>query len=330
MYSTYPNIVSKIRKTLAKLGLELLTDSPERFIEKKLRFYWAYLRTKEGEKVFFKSLLKREVGIRNRFLNEINFLKTLKENPTHPLCHYAPKLLQFSKNSSFLYLCYKFLPGKTKRRENTYPKGELKRIVNLLKLINSSPIDKFKFVPQKPLFTFSFYKQRVNLLLKNLVIPKGLETKIKKFINQNQKVFQQVRPCLEHGDFSEANVLFYKNQIKILDWEHVHLRNPLYDLVSFWVKRKREPAEQKELLQNYLKKKRINKEMFAKLFKLAAIELCLGDLIFFNEMLKKTKEEEREGKKDKKAIEKAIKSRHREINETIQLLNEKINRDGYI
>lgn len=318
MYALYPNIIFKIKKTLKKLNLTLLSEAPEMFVEKKLRFYHAICQTKKGEKVFFKSLLKRERDIKNRFSNEINFLKTLKEKPRYPLAKFVPLLLDFSLDPSFLYLLYKFLPGETKERESRFSKEEIKEIARLMKIINSSE-NIFNFTPKRPLFSLPSYRKRVSSLFKKIKLKKEIKRKIEDFIEKNQKIFYQVKPTLTHGDFSESNLIFCKGKIKIVDWEHVQLRNPLYDLASFWVKRKSHLKEQKELKREYLRKEGKSK-FFSPLFKLALIKICLQDLSFFEEMLKILKEDKR---KDK-IIKIASKERKEEIKKTIKLLEKEI------
>lgn len=319
MYILYPNIISRIKKTLKKLNLEVLNNSPENFVGRKMRFYYAFCKTKNGEKVFFKTLLKKEDKIKNRFLNEINLLKTLKENPSYPLSNFAPEVLDFSLSPSFPYLLYKFLPGESKERKDNYTKGEIKKIVNLLKVINSSPPSISKFITEKPFFEFSQYKKRVSSLLKTLPIEPKMKLRIANFIDQNKETFYTSKPVLSHGDFSEANLVFFKNKVRVIDWEHVHLRNPLYDFVSFFVKRRKRPQEQKEFKKLYLKTGVIkNKVLFSNLFKLVIVEIYLRDLIFFQEELKILR---KKGKTDKDKIVKiAIKSIEKEVKETLKLL----------
>jgi len=238
-YSLYPKIVQKIKKILRQKGLFLLSKEPEFFVQRKLRFYHALCKNKEGEKVFFKSLLKREMGIKNRFLNEIIFLKTMRENRKLPLAQKVPKLLDFSLKKDFPFLIYEYLPGESKRREDNFSLKEIKKIISLMTLINLTECN-FYFIPKKPLFNFKSYSNAIFSLLKKLNLENKMEEKILKFVKKNKEIFKKVRPKLNHGDFSEANLIFWKEKVKIVDWEHVHFRNPLYDFVSFWTKRKKE------------------------------------------------------------------------------------------
>lgn len=305
-YSIYPGILEKIKETLKKEGLKILSEDPQFFVQKKLRFYHAICENKEGKKVFFKSLLKREPGIKNRFLNEINFLKEIKEKKNLPLAKKVPKILKFSLKRDFPFLIYEFLPGKSKKREDSFSKEEIKEIVALMKLIRETDF-KFNFIPKEPLFNFQKYSKKINFLTEKLKLEGKLKKKILRIVQKSKEIFKKVKPKLSHGDFSEANLIFFKGKVKIVDWEHVHFRNPLYDFVSFWTKRKRE----REILEREFLKQNGKIEYFFPLFLLSLIEISLSNLIFFEEMIYFAKKE-----KDKIGIEK----RKKEIEETLTLL----------
>jgi hypothetical protein len=248
-YSLYPKIVQKIKKVLEQKQLKLLTKGPEFFIQKKLRFYHALCENKKGGRVFFKSLLKKEIGIKNRFLNEIIFLKTIKENRNLPLAERVPKLLDFSLKKDFPFLIYEYLPGISRTRKDKFSHREIKKIISLMVLVNSTECN-FKFIPKKPLFNFRTYSSTIFSLFKKINFEKKIERKILRFVEKSKEIFKIVKPRLNHGDFSEANLIFLKGEVKIVDWEHVHFKNPLYDFVSFWTKR---GGERKQIEKEFLK-----------------------------------------------------------------------------
>jgi thiamine kinase-like enzyme len=222
----------------------------------------------------------------------------------------VPKLLDFSLKREFPFLIYEFLPGKSKTREDKLSLEEIKKAISLMVLINSTEYD-FNFIPKKPLFNFKRYSKTILSLLERLKIENKIEKKILKFVEKTKEIFKFIKPKLNHGDFSEANLVFYKGRVKIIDWEHVHFRNPLYDFVSFWTKRKR---ERKQIEKEFFKQQK-NIDSFFPLFKMALIEISLKNLVFFNEVLKFL-EKESETKETLKAKE----GRKREIKETLELL----------
>lgn len=315
MYYTFPKVVSKIKKTLKKLDLVPLGQEPEDFIEKKLRFYYTVCLTRKKEKVFFKTLLKRERAIKNRFLNEINFLKTADRHPEHSLYPLTPRLVSHSASPSFPYLLYKFLPGKGKKREDRFSESELKKIAKTAKTINSA---KNIFNLTRPRLSFSFYSYKKNRLamLEKISLDFNLKSKIIKFIGKNRLVFSEAKPSLTHGDFSEANLIFSKQTVKVIDWEHVNLRNPLYDFASFWSKRKCQPKEQQKFKEYYQKEINIPESLFAPLFKLALLDISLQDILFFESLVKNIGKEKKD-KIEKKALKQ---SREKEIKDTLALL----------
>jgi hypothetical protein len=267
---------------MKELKLTNIAETPEKLIQEKKRFYRTICQ-KEGGKLFFKSILSKEKGIRRRFLNEIKFSKVLKENASHPLYRLCPKCLSYSLNPNFPYLLYEFIPGKIRGSKNRYSLKEIGVIANLLKVINRSPIKIFNFLNKNQILNKKGVKKALfKLKLKNL--PKS---SIKKFINSSEKKgrFNKIKLTLSHGDFSEANIVFLKNKVKIIDWEHVALRNPLYDLADFWINRWRFSQEQKILLKkscNFLKRK----GRFDRLFRMGILEISLRDLILFQNIKK--------------------------------------------
>ena len=283
MYSIYRNVILKIEKKIGELGLTHLSDSIQSNIKKEGRFYRTIARTSNGEKIFFKSLLTKEKGIKVRFLNEINFLKTINKYPDHPLFIYIPEIMDFSTKPSFPFFIYKLLPGESKGRDSRFTNGEIKKIAKLLKIINDSPTDMFSFRPTEfPLNVFS-YKKRLNSSLK-IIKDKELKKKIGEFISKNTDALKNIKKTLSHGDFSEANIIFFGDNIKLVDWEHVNLRNPLYDFADFWVKRRNYPEEEEILINEYFQSFQ-EKNYFLKFFKLALLEICLRDISLMQKII---------------------------------------------
>lgn len=313
MSSLYPRIIEKIKKNIRDLNFILITEPPEVLKEKKKRFYRALLKNEKGETFFYKSLLKKEKGIKTRFLKEIKFLKTLKENPNHPLAFLVPKLVSFSLSSSFPYLLYLYLLGTTKKREEKLSSEEIKKIAEILKIINSCSPSLFKFL-NRP----SNYQKRIKTLLDpSLPFLKREKEKIERLVEKNKKLIQNIKIGLSHGDFSEANLLFQGKEIKVLDWEHVGLRSHLYDLADFWLKRKNYPQEQNLLLKEYQKKAEF-REKFSEVFKLNLLEIVLRDLNLFQEIVRKLKREKGNSWQKKKEIF------EKEIKENLKIVREKI------
>lgn len=298
MYSVFPNIIPKIERKIGELGLTNLESDLQQLIKERKRFYRTIAQTKNKEKVFFKTILIEEPGIRDRFLNEIGFLKEIRENPWHPLHKAVAELLDFSLNPDFPFLLYRFLPGKFRLCEDKFKEEEVKKITHIIKIISSSPTGIFHFTPKEPMFGPSHYEKIIQSFPENNFLRAEQREKIKTFISQNQEIINSTNSSLSHGDFSEANIILHNGGLEIIDWEHVHLRNPLYDLVDFWINRRHRPEEQAVMIGEYLKDVE-NKNLFRRLFQLALMEICLRDLGLYW----KLKNEEKTNKIDRKIEE---------------------------
>ncbi|RLI99369.1 MAG: hypothetical protein DRP03_03735 [Candidatus Aenigmatarchaeota archaeon] len=278
-----------IEDKLRLLGLAKPSLTPKQAVQatsQGLRFYRAVCEDVNGRKVFFKCLLVRERGIKNRFLNEIGFLKTVSEHPGHPLFEMVPKVFDYSLSPTFPYIVCEFIRGASRVSEDRFSNSEIVKIARILRTIHTSPFHIFRFIPSSPLFGYHFLQQRLKTFLRNPLVESKLKEKTKKFICKERRILRNRKRIvkLTHGDFSEANLMFYKEDIKVIDWEHVHLRNPLYDLADFWIKRKNHREEQRLLVKEYFKG--ISKESYQALFRLAVVEICLRDLVFFWKILK--------------------------------------------
>jgi len=287
-YSLYEGIIPKIEEKLKKLRLRGALEA-ESLVKDKKRFYRTFAE-KDGKKIFFKSLLSEEKGIKERFVNEINFYRTLKENPLNPLNKFTPNLLEYSLYS-FPFLVYEFILGEAKDKRDKFTKEELKEIVALLEAVRNSSVS-FEFEGEQNLFSFNSYKEKITLFLKNLNLGKEIKERIENFTEKNKGIFKSTKSSLSHGDFSEANLIFYGKEVKLIDWEHVNLRNPLYDLAGFFLRRKGYEDEKKILFEESLLNFK-DKGQFLILFKLSLLEIALSDLNLFRESNKERLEKEK-------------------------------------
>lgn len=291
----YKKITARVIFVFKQLDLflpkKIIEEKLKKFIKVRGRFFYVVCYNGKCQKFFFKTILTKEKRVRNRFLNEIDFLIAIKNNPKHPLANLVPQILFSSKKSSFPYLVYKFIPENTESRK----KENFPYIVRILKKINSSPVNIFNFRPRESFFTYQKYRKIILQAMKENVLKKEQKNKISNFIKNNKKIFKlYTGGALTHGDFSETNIVFLKKQIKIIDWEHVHKRNALYDLALLWRRERLDRKKQKIIIKEYFNIFP-DKKHFPNLFKLALLETCLNKLV----ILKNEKTKTRSIKKEK-------------------------------
>jgi thiamine kinase-like enzyme len=281
MYLLFPNIEKEIQRKIRELNLKKIENPPSKLIAQKKRFYRTVCYFKK-ERVFFKTLLKKEKGIKKRFLNEIEFYANVENNfPSLPIKEHLPKLIKYSLNSKFPYLLYKFERGETKTSETKLKKEELKKIVEILQKIQKIPTEVLgkkseKKDNKKILGTI----KELEKLKRVYQFPPEVEKRaleILKWANSWKNL------VVSHGDFSETNLVFQKSNIKIIDWEHVGVRNPFYDFADFFVKRWRFEDEQKFLLSC---NKAVGKPKNLKLFSFSILLVIIKNLKILAQILK--------------------------------------------
>lgn len=251
MYSLYPHIKTFLSSTIRKLNLKNIETSFEDLVKEQKRFYRTVCSYKD-QKVFFKTLLAKEKGAKKRFLNEIKFYLEAQKTNDVKLINLLPRILEYSLNPKFPYLLYQYIPGSPKHSKLSLSCSELTQIIQALQTITQTSWQKFNPNFQKSLnqsFSISFFQYQS--IAKFFNLSKELSSKIERILKKAKTLHSQPILVLSHGDFSEANLIFRKGKlVKVVDWEHVGLRFPLYDFCDFWVKRWRYPKEQRFLLKN--------------------------------------------------------------------------------
>lgn len=85
------------------------------------------------------------------------------------------------------------------------------------------------------------------------------DDKSKKIIKESLKILNKIRKnkkdfVLTHHDLNPKNILFQKNNIKIIDWEYAGINNRFFDLASICIEFKLKKKKEQLLLEHYFKK----------------------------------------------------------------------------
>jgi len=153
-----------------------------------------------------------------------------------------------------------YLEGKHQTRLSQH---ELKKLALLLKKLH-----KVK-VPQKQ-----------NSFKENF---KFKDKKVKKvFILLDKKPKEY---ALGHNDLHAKNILFYKNSIKLIDWEYARYSDIYFDLVSIIIEYKLNRKDSATFLRSYFERREINHKkikaftlIYKELWKLWFLKLAKGEL----------------------------------------------------
>lgn len=79
---------------------------------------------------------------------------------------------------------------------------------------------------------------------------------------------------LTHHDLNPKNIIFTKNDIKIIDWEYAGVNDAFFDLASICVEFNLNKTKEKILLHYYLKKITLNHQKKLEYFKVIYKNLC--------------------------------------------------------
>lgn len=103
--------------------------------------------------------------------------------------------------------------------------------------------------------------------------------KSKKILNQSFRALNFVKKykkdlVLTHHDLNPKNIIFFKHNIKIIDWEYSGINDRFFDLASFCVEFNLNKKDEKIVLKNYFFKYSKNEEKKLKYFKIIYKNLC--------------------------------------------------------
>jgi len=285
-----PNAGVKIGRIRAKLKLNFEKENIFELISEKKRFYRLIAKNESGQPVFLKAAMADDRTVLGQLVNEINFHLVLKKSLAHPLNRYVPRILDFSLNPDFPFFLREAALESQRKSENDFSSMEIKKVAHLLDVVRTSPTNIFSFAPKINMFSFSFLAEKIKSSAS--LFDQKLFHETQTFLEKTRKMFSSTKAALSHGDTSETNLVFSKSgTIKIIDWNDVYLRNPLFDFAEFWIKRRRKPSEQDLLLKETSQK--FEPRFFSFLFSSALVEITLRDLNLFSKMLERYRLEKR-------------------------------------
>lgn len=183
----------------------------------------------------------------------------------------APKPIFINKE----FMIYEYLKGIHKEQLSI---NEIKNLSFVIKKIHSI---KLKTKPYNLKKDFKMY-EKLFKDEKNLALLKELKIalrKAKKITNKDDDL------VLSHFDLNPNNIIFFKNTIKIIDWEYAGTNDRFFDLASICVEFKLDKKEEKLFLKSYFKNINPTKEKLKKyqkklkIFKIIYKNFCI---LWFN------------------------------------------------
>ncbi len=288
-----PNIQQKIKKKLNEFSLKADT-SPKEFLEKHgvgRHRYVSRCQTKKGEWVAFYARLHNNEDSKNKFLQEIHFLETIKKSKLK-IGNFIPPILNFGRENDFEWMIRRYLEGKAL--------GFSRKVISPLptKAVNKITDDVYEISLTSPKY-FSGLKEfdyknylatgTYQDLAKKGVISKKFANQILRQIKITIPLLKKENHYLSHGDLNLGNIIEEKGKIWIIDWELISKNNFAYDIGYLWAHLwEAEKSFRQALISDYVKKLTPQKlEKFKKLLPVVATYLSLGGIEY-----KESKEKE--------------------------------------
>lgn len=142
--------------------------------------------------------------------------------------------------SNSLMIC-DFLKGKHK---NKLKKNDLNNLVDTIKKLHKIKINQKIYSIKND---FKYYKRT----LKDKKSKKVLKDSFQELKKIQKYKFKAVT---SHHDLNVENVLFYKNSLKLIDWEFACVNDRFFDLANICFEFKLTKKEEKQVLKRYFKK----------------------------------------------------------------------------
>ena len=103
--------------------------------------------------------------------------------------------------------------------------------------------------------------------------------KSEKLIKESSKAIKLLKKLkyeavLTHHDLNPKNIIFFNNDIKIIDWEYVGVNDRFFDLASLCIEFKLNKNQEKIVLDTYFKIKKDYHDTKLKYYKIIYDNLC--------------------------------------------------------
>lgn len=269
-----PDIEFKIEKVLKKLNLAADISSAE-YIEEtqgKKHRYSSPCTTNAGEKILFYSRLFSHEYEKKRFITEILLAKKIISKELYS--EYFPDYYEYGIEEDFEWLTrqyFKVSPLENKKQIERVKKrlsdSDILKIVKAIINVKELPVEKLDFLEKIKIEKYSNFYEKKGYIYSETVDLEGL----KKFILSNKSLLEAENKYFCHGDLSIGNIIFLKNNIKIIDLESVYINNFAYDIAFFTTRMWQNKKYRKKVIETYVSfLTPQEKEVFEALFRIDA------------------------------------------------------------
>lgn len=305
-----PGILEEIEDLIGSLKLIPLLSVKELFkktiSDPTKHSFYVVCEDREKSALFLKVRIYNTKEEKKSFRHEIWLARFLKKTRNEALRKITSKYINTGVGKiDWLVKEYdfgKFLGSRQRLDKTLLQTKDISQVLGILKILRELPLGRLETKSRQisPLarHDFCFYRKAFNqeikkygFLIEKYISRQNFE-KYKVLLRNHKVLLNKHCHHLAHGDFQSSNLLLVKNKVKIIDWDSVHINNPLYDPSFLWVHMWRKKKWRRAFIENFFKLfKKTDQE---ELFRIDTLFLLFIQVRCFSKYFrKKTKEEKR-------------------------------------
>lgn len=290
---TRRQLLTHVRNLLAKRGLTPDADVKE-ILGHQRRFFRTRCVDAKGKLYTFKVYLLRVPTTRHDFQHEIAFYHFAGETRLTQF----PRWVAGDRNRQHPWILYHYIPGDLfthylrKHRNHLTPRlvhGLANALVQYGTARIPAPTRRLLHLHAHRASDFSkrfqlYTRGKNRQIILQYLTEKEVEAaaRIIAFHQTEKRLPRDLG--LSHGDLSTNNLIVENGRFSILDWEHVQIASPAYDVAELWVKEfSRAPWRNRLALR--VAGLQAHPESFAALFSIEVLLFCLRDLLLHDRIL---------------------------------------------
>lgn len=291
---TRRQLLTHVRNLLAKRGLTPDADVQE-ILNHQRRFFRTRCVDAKRNQYTFKVYLLRVPTTRHDFQHEIAFYHFAAEAKLHQF----PRWVAGDRNRQHPWIVYHYIPGDLfthylrKHRNHLTPRL-VQGLAHALVQYSTTRIP----APTRRLLHLHVHRAS-DFRRRFLLYTRGTNrATIAQYLNEKELeaaariiAFHQTERRLprdvglSHGDLSTNNLIVENGRFSILDWEHIQLASPAYDVAELWVKEfSRAPWRNRLALK--VARMHPQPEAFGVLFSIEVLLFCLRDILLHDRILR--------------------------------------------
>ncbi len=290
---TRTTLLKHVRSILNARGLKPDADVKE-ILSHQRRFFRTRCVDAKGKQYTFKVYLLTVPTTRHDFQHEIAFYHFAGQMRLTQF----PRWVAGDRNRKHPWIIYSYISGDLftsylRRRRNHVPPKLIASLARMLVQYNQLRIPAATRrllhlnAHRASDFTarFRLYSRGKNgSILRQYLTEAELEAAARIIAFHQTEKHTQRQLGISHGDLSTNNLLVEGERFAVLDWEHVQVASPAYDVAELWVKEfSRAPWRNK--LAKHVATLQADPAAFANLFAIEVLLFCLRDLLLHDRIL---------------------------------------------